>query len=202
MHYTLGFYPRLEEELAASIDAIRRVHDPTWGYVKPHVTVLFPVPDSVGESRLSDHIESVLKDRGPLDIRFGGLHKSRDHWLFLTLAEGEARVKELHKSLYTGILAKYRKADVEFVPHLGLGLFIKEGSRYDWDNPREDYLDRRRYREALAQAEALPPHSGLRVERLNLSGIPDEVIEWATGTRAEIPEHMRSLEVREFVLSG
>jgi hypothetical protein len=38
---------------------------------------------------------------------------------------------------------------VEFVPHLGLGLFLKEVSPYDWDNPREDDFDRVLCEEAL-----------------------------------------------------
>jgi hypothetical protein len=31
MYYALSFYPRLNEKLAESIDAIRRKHDPTFG---------------------------------------------------------------------------------------------------------------------------------------------------------------------------
>ncbi len=200
MYYALSFYPHLNEELAESIDAIRRKHDPTFGFTKPHITVLFPIPDSVGESELISHIESVLNDFSPFEIRLGGFHKSRDHWLFLKLADGEAHVRKLYQSLYTGILAEYRRDDIEYVPHLGLGLFMKEGSNYDWSNARETDFDEERYEEALRQAMALRLDSIFKVDRLELTKISDEILEWATGKRASIPEDSQIVTVREFLL--
>ena len=200
MYYGLNFYPQLNAELAQSIDAIRRKHDPTVGFAKPHITVLFPVPDSIGEPQLINHIQSVLNDWSPFEIRLGGFHKSHDHWLFLTLTEGEAQIKQLYRSLYTGILAEYRRDDIEFVPHLGLGLFIREGSKYDWDNPQEADFDQERYGEALQQAKALPLHSSFVVEKFHLTKVSHAVLEWATGKRANIPEDSQFVEVREFLL--
>ena len=200
MYYTLSFYPQLPQDLAESIAAIRRKHDPTFGFTKPHITVLFPVPESIGERQLISHIQSVLIDWSPFEIRLGGFHKSHDHWLFLTLVEGEAQVKRLYRLIYTGILAKYRRDDIEFVPHLGLGLFMKEGTIYDWDNPQETDFDQERYEEALQQAKALPLHLSFRVEELQLTKISDDVLEWATGKRASFPEEAQRVEVREFLL--
>ena len=200
MYYTLSFYPQLTQELAESIAAIRREHDPTFDFAKPHITVLFPVPDSIGEQQLISHIQNVLSDWSPFEIRLGGFHKSHDHWLFLTLVEGEAQVKRLYRLIYTGILAKYRRDDLEFVPHLGLGLFMKEGTIYDWDNPQETDFDQERYEEALQQAKALPLHLSFRVEGLQLAKISDDVLEWATGKRASFPEEAQRVEVREFLL--
>ncbi|MFH1311963.1 MAG: 2'-5' RNA ligase family protein [Candidatus Eisenbacteria bacterium] len=202
MYYTLSFYPRLSGELGDAIDAIRRRHDPTCGFAKPHITVMFPVPDTVGEPHLIGHIQSVLSNRSPFEIRLGGLHKSHDHWLFLTLVEGEEQVKNLYQLLYTGLLAEHRRDDVEFVSHVGLGLFLKEGANYNWDNPQEDEFDKDRYEEALLQARALPLKVRFRVERLQLMRISDEILEWATGKRARIPEDSEIIEVREFSLSG
>ena len=200
MYYTLSWYPQLSAELSESIDAIRREYDPTSGFTKPHITVLFPVPGSVGEGRLISHIQNVLSDWTPFKIRLGGFHKSPDHWLFLTLKEGEAQVKKLYQLLYTGILADYRRDDIEFLPHLGLGLFMKEGTTYNWDHPQESDFERARYEEALHQAKALPLPSSLSVETLVLTKIPDVILEWATGKRASIPEDSRTVEVRRFRL--
>jgi 2'-5' RNA ligase len=202
MYYALNFYPQLGTELSESIDAIRRQYDPTSGFTKPHITVLFPVPGSVGEGQLISHIQNVLSGWSPFEIRLGGFHKSRDHWLFLTLKEGETQVKKLYQALYTGILAEYRRDDIEFVPHLGLGLFIKEGSTYDWDNPRESDFDRERYEEALCRAKALPLPSSISVEKLQLTKIPGVILEWAAGKRASIPEGSQIVEVREFRLGN
>jgi 2'-5' RNA ligase len=202
MYYALNFFPRLSAELSASIDAIRREYDPTSGFTKPHITVLFPVPGSVGQGQLIGHIQNVLSDWSPFEIRLGGLHKSHDHWLFLTLIEGETQVRKLYYALYTGILAKYRRDDIEFVPHLGLGFFIKKGSTYDWDNPRESDFDRERYEEALSQAKALPLPASISVEKFLLTQIPDVILEWATGKRASIPDDSQIVQVREFRLGN
>ena len=200
MYYALSFYPRLSAELSESIDAIRKEYDPTYSFTKPHITVMFPVPGSLGEGRLISHIQNVLSNCGPFEIVLGGLHKSHDHWLFLTLTEGEARVKKLYRALYTGILTEHLTDDVDFVPHIGLGLFIKKGSTYDWDNPREADFDIERYEKALWQAKALPVPARISVEKLQLTKIPDVLLEWATGKRASIPEDSQIADVRDFRL--
>ena len=202
MYYALVFYPQLDSELTDLIDEIRRKDDPTVDRSEPHIAVVFPVPDAVGEAELVSHIEDVLRDWRPFEVRLGGFHKSRDHWLFLTVAQGERQVKDLYRSLYTGILEEYRRDDIEFVPHLGLGLFVKEGSRYDWDHPQEADFDQEKYDEALRQAKALPLGSCCVVEKLHLVKIPDEVLDWATGKRASIPKDSQSAEVREFHLGN
>jgi hypothetical protein len=127
----------------------------------------------------------------------GGFHKSHDHWLFLTLKEGEAQMKRLYQDIYTGVLAEYRR---EYVPHLGLGLFIKEGCTYDCRNPRESDFDRERYEQALGQAKALPLTSSFSVEKLELATISDAVIEWTRGVRASTPDDSEIVTVREFRL--
>lgn len=198
MYYALSIYPQLSSELLQSIAAIREQFDPTSGFIRPHITVLFPVPESVGEKQLISHITNVLSDWSPFEIRLGGFHKSHDHWLFLTLLEGEAQVKKLYQALYSGILAEYRRDDIEYVPHLGLGLFIKESSTYDWDNPGAADFDRERYQEALHLGMALQLDSSFIIEELHLIEIPDEILEWATGKRTSIPEDSRIVDVQKF----
>ncbi|UCC81063.1 MAG: 2'-5' RNA ligase family protein [Candidatus Zixiibacteriota bacterium] len=198
MFYCLSFYPQLSPELAESIDAIRRVYDPTFRF-KPHITVIFPVHDSVGEQSLTSHIERVLSDWNPFEIRLGGFYKSRDHWLFLTLREGEGEMKRLYKSLYTGILEEYGR---EYIPHLGLGLFLKEGCIYDWSNPREEDFDLARYEVALRQAKELPLSETFVMETLQLTMISDQWIEWVTGRRATVPDEGERKVVQEFRLGS
>jgi 2'-5' RNA ligase len=200
MYFALIFYPQLDPELMESIEKIRRKYDPTVELSKLHITVLFPVPDAVGEEKLVNHIEQVLTDWEPFGVSLGGFHRSHDHWLFLNVVEGEAELKALYRELYTGILEEYRRDDIEFVPHVGLGVFVKEGSRYDWDHPQEANFDRKKYAEALQQAEALPLGSSCVMGKLHLVSIPDEVLEWATGQRANIPNKSRITEVQEFRL--
>jgi 2'-5' RNA ligase len=202
VYYALVFYPQLNPGLAEAIHEIRRKHDPTVGWSQPHITVVFPVLDTIGELELISHIEQVLVDWDPFRIKFGGFYKSSDHWLFLTVTEGEVKIKSLYRSLYTGLLEEYRRDDIEFVPHLGLGLFVKKGARYDWNHPQETDFDRLKYEEALQQTNALPLGSSCVLEKLHLVEIPEEILEWATGKRARIPKGSKSTEVREFHLGG
>ena len=120
--------------------------------------------------------------------------------LFLNVEQGEAEIKSLYQDLYTGILEEYRRDDIEFVPHVGLGLFVKDNSIYDWDHPQEADFDRQKYEEALQQAKALPLDSSCVMDKLHLMSIPDEVLEWATGKIASIPSGTHTIELREFRL--
>ncbi len=52
----------------------------------------------------------------------------------------------------------------------------------------------------MQQARELPLDLSFRVEKLQLAKIPDEVLEWATGKTADIPEDSRRVDVREFLL--
>lgn len=201
MFYCLTFYPQLSPELAESIDAIRSAYDPTAPFYKPHITIIYPTHDSVGEQPLINHIEKVLSDWNPFEIRLGGFHKTHNHWLFLTLLEGEAEVKRLHRALYTGILADNGWDVRKFVPHIGLGLFVKKGITQDWFNPQESDFDAERYEEALRKAEALPLSESISVEKFQLGAIPDSVIDWVRGRRASIPDDADADVVREFRLS-
>jgi 2'-5' RNA ligase len=202
LYYALSLDPQLNAELSDSIDAIRNEYDPTVAVVKPHITVIFPVPERVGEARLIRHVENVLRDWSPFEIQLGGLHKSRDHWLFLTLKAGAEQVRNLYRALYTGILAEFRGNDSAFVPHIGLGLFLKKGATYVWNNPQESDFNQERYERALAKARALPVSPTITVTKLHLMKIPDDIIEWTTGKRASIPVDSRIVEVRGFYLQN
>jgi 2'-5' RNA ligase len=197
MFYVMSYQPEFGPELSQAIAAIRRVHDPTEFLMPPHVTLLFPTASSIGEARLIEHLDGVLRETRPFEIRFGGFSKSRDHWLFLEVTGGGDQVRSLYRSIHSGILADGRNE--EFLPHLGLGLFLKPGATYDYRNPRESDFDRERYEAVLRQAESLPlARAGFTVELLRLSAMPDSIAEWTTGRIAAIPRDARMRDVHEF----
>lgn len=152
MYYALVYFPNIDP---THINLIRSKYDPTAHLIAPHITVLFPVPDEVGKNALIKHIEGVLKPWKPFPIRINGLYKSWDNWLFLTLKDGNAEVVRLHTQTYTGILQPYRRKDMDFVPHISLGLFVKEGASYDLRRPQELDFDERKYKVALHEARDL-----------------------------------------------
>lgn len=199
MFYSMGFFPELGPELSVAIAAVRDVHDPTASFVAPHVTLLFPTASSIGEARLIEHLEGVLRETDPFEIRFGGFTKSPDHWLFLDLTLGVEQVRSLYRGVYSGILAEGRND--RFHPHLGLGLFLRPGAIYDYRAPRESDFDRDRYDVALRQARTLPVEGiSFLVDNLRLSAMPDSIAEWTVGKRAEFPRDAKLTPVRKFPL--
>jgi 2'-5' RNA ligase len=120
MFYALVHYPDID---TSRIDQLRKKYDPQVDLIEPHITIVFPVPESVGEQKLSSHIDRVLRDWQPFPIRLKGLLQSWDNYLFLLLADGSADIIRLHDDLYTGVLASYRREDIPFIPHVTLGVF-------------------------------------------------------------------------------
>lgn len=139
--------------------------------------VMFPVPASTGKAKIIKHIESILKNRQPIEIYFGRVKKSWDHWLFLTLIEGEQSIKKLYTEIYSGFLSQHRRDDIEFIPHIGLGLFLKSKSQYDPKNPKKLEFDEETYRQALSEAESLDLNFKCKVENLNLVELNDDFTE-------------------------
>lgn len=200
MYHALVFFPRVSDEWARSIGAMRRAYDPTCDLIKPHVTVVFPVPDSVEQMALVSHVQAVLDAWEPFRVGFGGLHKSADHWLFLTLTEGESEVKRLYQDLHTGILGPYRRWGADFLPHVGLGLFRGERMASDSEGAAGPSLDRDRYTRALCQAEGLLLTGKATVATLQMVGIPETIVRWVHGTGAWPGDGMRIVDVHEFRL--
>ena len=200
MYYALIIYPRLSKELSQAIDEIRQIFDPTAGYLRAHVTVIFPVPASVGADRLINHIHHKLDSWEPFEIQLGGFQKSHDHWLFLRLVEGDVQIKQLYQAIYTGLLKEYRRPDIDFVPHIGLGLFIKEVAIYNWDHPNESDFDAVRYEDAMIMAKNLPLQERSLVDKLHLIALPEQIIQWAAGMRDREPMNVRIDEIQAFRL--
>lgn len=172
MFYALVHYPNIDTK---RINEFRRKYDPQFDLIEPHITFVFLVPDSIGEANLVHHIESVLGHWRPFPIQLKGLQKAWDHWLFLILAEGNESVARLHRELYTGILVSYRREDIQFVPHLGLGLFARQDANYDIRNPKEVCLDVEKYSQALGEAQQLGLDYRCVVDTLHLVKISDDI---------------------------
>lgn len=173
MYYALVHFPNID---TSNIDKFRRKYDPTIDLIEPHITVLFPVPDTVGEKALVEHINHVLEIWVPFHIHIQGFHKSWDYWLFLTMKEGGADVMRLNREIYTGILAPYRKNDIEFIPHIGLGLFVKNSADYNFRNPQQLEFDEVKYEVALKEAKALGLDFKCTLDKLHLVNITDDFL--------------------------
>jgi 2'-5' RNA ligase len=164
--------PWLPEEPIASF---RRAHDPTVDIVGSHLTLVFPVPVSVGRDVFREHVHEVVSRTPPFDIRLRGLEKSWDHWLFLLVAEGREEVIALHDALYTGILRPYLWTERPYVPHVGLGLFVDERDADDLLELRQRRLDPARFEKALREARNLELDYVGRVDSVDVSGLDEDL---------------------------
>lgn len=156
MFYALVHYPAVD---AGSIKQLRKKYDPQVELIEPHITIVFPVPESIGEQHLLSHIQNVLLTWRPFTIRLKGLQVSWDNYLFLLVDEGKSDVIRLHDDMYVGVLAEHRRDDVSFVPHVTLGSFSAG------DNRRQ---------EAVEEAERLKLDYRSVVDRLHLVKLNDD----------------------------
>jgi 2'-5' RNA ligase len=152
MFYGLVHFPDIDY---SKINQLRNKYDPTCRIIDPHITIMFPLPASVGETDLIQHLTTVLKSVTSFSIHMAGFIKSWDHWLFLTLREGNSEVIQLYDQIYSGVLSSYKRSDIPFIPHIGLGLFTKKGADYSLLDPQKVELDQKRYNKALREAESL-----------------------------------------------
>lgn len=170
-------YPEID---TGKIELFRKKHDPTYRLIRAHITVVFGVDPSISVQSLSDHVRTVLKHWKSFDIELGGFAKSWDHWLFLTLIKGNERVIRLHDELYGGILAPYLRRDIQFIPHVGLGEFVKEKemgllrrTQLDLRDPPRIAFDETRYKTALEEAQKLNLSYSTKIEKLQMIEIDD-----------------------------
>lgn len=85
---------------------------------------------------LENHIKVVVQKHCPFNVKFAGIEKSWDNWLFLGMDKGRDKAIALHDGLYSGILEILLRKDLPFSPHISLGQFNQEGSSYSLKNPK------------------------------------------------------------------
>lgn len=156
MMYALVHYPDIDTH---SINQFRMKYDPQVELIAPHITLMFPVSESVGESRLIHHLAGVLGSWQSFPIHLQGLHIAPDDHLFLLLQEGNANVIRLHDEIYTGALAEYWRNDIPFIPHLTLGVLNKKSTDRD---------------QALAEAEELAMKYRCVMDKLHLVKVNED----------------------------
>jgi len=170
MYYVLLYYPRFDRKTGENIEAFRRKYDPLADSWKPHMPFIFPVPcTEVEEGKFTEHVETVLKRWKPFPIHIGGFAKSWDHLLLLLLREGNEKAIALHDELYTGILAPFLRRDIKYIPHIGIGLFVRKNAGYTALDPKIVDFDAKLYSQALKEAESLKIDSFDTVDRLVLT---------------------------------
>lgn len=114
------------------VNSLRNLYDPLADLVQPHITLVFPFESDFELEELTGHIESVLEGVRSFDLVMSGITPKQlgGNYLFLNIIEGVDEIKLIHNKLYTGILERYHRKELTYIPHLTVGL-IKESSDYD-----------------------------------------------------------------------
>jgi 2'-5' RNA ligase len=110
------------------INDIRSKYDPLAQHVKPHITLVFPFESDIETNKLKEHIETAMSGIKPFHIILSGITPVRSfgYYLFLNIKEGNAKIIEIHKKLYNGILKEIYPQwlkDKDFLPHMTVGAF-------------------------------------------------------------------------------
>jgi 2'-5' RNA ligase len=156
MIYALVHYPNIDTR---RINRFRTKFDPQIDLIAPHITLMFPIPESIRGDVLVCHLENVLSSWQSFPIHLQGCQISSDDYLFLLMQEGNAKTIRLHDEIYTGILADYWRKDIPYVPHLTLGRLNKPSINRD---------------RALQEAEQLSLDYDCVLDKLHLVKVNDE----------------------------
>ncbi|MFH1917347.1 MAG: 2'-5' RNA ligase family protein [Nanoarchaeota archaeon] len=122
----------------SKVREIRKVYDPQYQLVKPHVTLVFPFT-GIPEDVLDTHIKGSLKGISGFSMRLKGIMKSpKEYYLYLLVDEGKKEILNIHDKLYTKLLK--RRTDIPYIPHVTIGVF---SSKKEIDNAYEEIKKRR-----------------------------------------------------------
>ncbi|ADY22130.1 2'-5' RNA ligase family protein [Bacillus paranthracis] len=103
------------------IEDIRQKHDPLFGLIPPHITIVFPFKSNISNDELKSHILNLAKGIGKIEIEFANRITSVGNYLFLEVEGGKEQIEELHDMLYKGPLAQFLREDIPYIPHVTVG---------------------------------------------------------------------------------
>lgn len=103
------------------IEDIRKKHDPLFGLIPPHITVVFPFESSISNDELKLHILKLSKGIQEIEIEFANQITGEGEYLFLRVEKGQKQIEKLHDLLYRGALLQFLKEDIPYIPHITVG---------------------------------------------------------------------------------
>jgi 2'-5' RNA ligase len=111
------------------IETIRRVHDPHYPLLAPHVTFVFPF-DRTPLGTVLAHATKVARQARPISFRLTRPVAVRDTFgpvshVFLLPTQGDTEMRALHDRLYAGPLAAKRHPAIPYLPHVTVGAFAE-----------------------------------------------------------------------------
>lgn len=123
------------------IQKIREDYDELASLVAPHITLVFPFNDEIGTPALSLKIKEAIKDISPFKVVFNGISLSDDNYIFLNCTIGNDTIKKLHDIIYSDVLPTHYNKNIEYIPHITLGISDDISFLNDFYYSFEDIID-------------------------------------------------------------
>ncbi len=121
-------YPELSDKHKRWIESFRKKHDRLfYGVVEPHFTFVFPTFGVTYEDFLQEVLDKAKDVRG-FEFRIRCAMNNNDslseyNHIFLSPDEGNSDIVKLHDKLYSGILRKTLRLDIDFYSHMVIGSY-------------------------------------------------------------------------------
>ncbi|MGM0854222.1 MAG: 2'-5' RNA ligase family protein [Bacillota bacterium] len=119
MKRAIHIFPRFES--AEEIYKIRKIHDPLWDKIPPHITLVFPFTASIPTSEIISHVHNVASQMHPFHLMLKEITGASGEYLYLNVKKGNDSVIHLHDELYKGLLTPFRNPYYTYTPHITLG---------------------------------------------------------------------------------
>ncbi|MDO9114136.1 MAG: 2'-5' RNA ligase family protein [Polaromonas sp.] len=112
--------PKWSADAQASVQRFRRAHDPQFGLIAPHFTLVFGA--TLEEEAYVAHVRAVARAAKPLafSLSHAMLYYTGDGpaHVYLVASEGAAALTRLYRQLHGGPMAPWLRLDKPFVPHI------------------------------------------------------------------------------------
>ncbi|MDP5274940.1 2'-5' RNA ligase family protein [Chengkuizengella axinellae] len=119
MQRAIHIFPQLQN--ISLIERLRKKYDPLYGFIPPHITLVFPFESEIPTQKLEQHVRNSLARVHPFTIQLQRVTASFDRYLFLNVKKGNDQIIKLHDLLYSGPLKNFQSRSHTYTPHLTVG---------------------------------------------------------------------------------
>lgn len=103
------------------LEELRKRHDPLYGKIASHITLVFPFESEISSRDLERHVKVCVSGTKPFPILMRGVTGAAGGYLFLNVKRGSDEIVQLHDGLYSGVLSDFLERRLTYVPHLTVG---------------------------------------------------------------------------------
>jgi len=117
----------VSEQVEKAISQVYNKYNPISFYVRPHLTLLFPLETELHLADICAHFGSIVSETDRFSVHFDGLKLRPENLLiYLDVSEGAEVLHFLNRRLYSGVFEEFLDVNRPFYPHLTLGHFETE----------------------------------------------------------------------------